>query len=77
MSDSIFKIYVHPKYKDLINYIVGISVFIIIFHILVSDQSSLGLVGEIFNSNFSNTFGKIIISISFYFLVFNRLVSFL
>lgn len=75
MKESIFTIYVNPEYEIFAKTILGIIIVSIIFHLLISNQNSLGLTGDIFNINFADTFGKIIVAMTFYFLVFDKLVT--
>lgn len=75
MKGSIFTIYINPEYEIFAKTILAAIVILIIFHLLVSNQNSIGLIGDILNINFADTFGKIIIAITFYFLVFDKLVT--
>ena len=72
---SIYIIKINPEYKDFANTLMFVSVILIVLHLLMTGQKSTGLIGSLFNSPFSDTFSKIIISISFYYLVFRKIVT--
>jgi|LakMenEpi03Aug12_release.lakeMendotaPanAssembly.Ray.scaffolds.fasta_scaffold604619_2 hypothetical protein len=76
MSDnnSIYTIYVSPEYKEFTNTLLAVSVITIILHLLMANQTSIGIIGGVFNSPFSDTFAKLLVSIAFYYLVFRKLV---
>ena len=72
---SIYTIYVSPEYKEFTNTLTAVTVIIIMLHLLMTGQRSTGLIGSMFNSPFSDTFSKILISIAFYYLVFRKIVT--
>jgi hypothetical protein len=76
MSDnnSIYTIHVSPEYKEFTNTLLAVSVISIILHLLMANQTSIGIIGGVFNSPFSDTFAKLLVSIAFYYLVFRKLV---
>ena len=76
LTNSIYTIHVEPLYKDFINTITATLVVLIFLHILMSGQKSTGLIGCIFNIPFSDTLSKILISITFYYLVFKKIITF-
>ena len=71
---SIYTICVVPEYKDFARTLLAATVILITLHLLMSGQKSTGLIGSMFNSPFSDTFSKILISIAFYYLVFKKIV---
>ena len=71
---SIYTIFVVPEYKDFARTLLAATVILITLHLLMSGQKSTGLIGSMFNSPFSDTFSKILISIAFYYLVFKKIV---
>ena len=77
MSDnnSIYTIYVSPEYKEFANALLAVSIISIMLHLLMANQTSIGIIGGVFNSPFSDTFAKLLVSIAFYYLVFKKLVS--
>ena len=72
---SIYTIIINPEYKDFANTTMIVTVILIVLHLLMANQKSIGLVGNLFNSPFSETFSKILIAIAFYYLVFKKLVE--
>lgn len=74
-SYSIYTYHVLPEYKDFINTIVATTIIFITLHLLMSGQKNIGLIGNLFNSPFSETFSKVLISLAFYFLVFRKIIS--
>ncbi len=74
-QSSIYTIHINPEYKDFTNTILAISIILIALHLLMSNQKTIGIIGRLFNSTFSDTFAKILVAISFYYLVFKKIVS--
>jgi hypothetical protein len=72
---SIYTIRINPEYKDFANTLMTVAIILIVLHLLMTGQKSTGLIGSLFNSPFSETFSKIFISISFYYLVFRKMVT--
>jgi hypothetical protein len=72
---SIYTIKINPEYKDFANTLMAVTVILIVLHLLMTGQKSTGLIGSLFNSPFSDTFSKILISIAFYYLVFRKMVT--
>ena len=72
---SIYTIRINPEYKDFANTLMVVTVILIVLHLLMTGQKSTGLIGSLFNSPFSDTFSKILISIAFYYLVFRKMVT--
>jgi hypothetical protein len=77
MSDSsaIYTVKVAPAYRDLAQALLATSVVLLTLHVLLSGQRSTGLIGSMFNSPFSETLAKVIVSIAFYYLVVRKLVT--
>ena len=73
--DSIYTIYVNPEYVEFTNCILAVMAIFIVFHLLMAGQKSIGLIGSIFNLTFSETFSKLLVSITFYYLVFRKFIS--
>ena len=71
---SIYTIKVNPEYREFITTMLAVISIIIFLHLLMSGQKSTGLIGSMFNSPFSDTFSKILISVAFYYLVFRKVV---
>ena len=74
-NSSIYTFYANSEYKELINILLQIIVILVVFHLLMSNQKSIGLVGGMFNSTFSDTFAKLLISVSFYYLIFKKIIN--
>jgi hypothetical protein len=72
---SIYTIKINNEYKDFANTLMAVTVILIVLHLLMAGQKSTGLIGSLFNSPFSDTFSKIMISIAFYYLVFKKIVT--
>ena len=72
---SIYTISVFPEYKEFAKTLFAVTVILITLHLLMSGQKSTGLIGSMFNSPFSDTFSKILISVAFYYLVFRKIVT--
>lgn len=72
---SIYTIKVAPVYKEFANTLLAVTVILIVLHLLLAGQRSTGLIGSMFNSPFSDTFSKILISVAFYYLVFRKIVT--
>ena len=72
---SIYTIKVIPEYKDFAKTLLAVIVILITLHLLMSGQKSTGLIGSMFNSPFSDTFSKILVSIAFYYLVFRKIIN--
>lgn len=75
MSDSIYTIHVSSEYRDFSRALFATISVLIVLHLLMSGQKKMGIVGNLFNDPFSDTFSKILVSISFYYLVVKNLVS--
>jgi hypothetical protein len=74
-NDSIYTIYVSHEYKEFANALLAVSVISIVLHLLIANQTSIGIIGGLFNSPFTDTFAKLLVSIAFYYLVFKKLVA--
>lgn len=72
---SIYTIRVNPEYVDFTNTLLATTVFLIVLHLLMAGQRSTGLIGSFFNEPFSDTFAKILVAITFYYLVFRKIVK--
>jgi hypothetical protein len=72
---SIYTVRINPEYKDFANTLMAVMVILLVLHLLMAGQKSTGLIGSLFNSPFSETFSKILIAISFYYLVFRKMVT--
>ena len=72
---SIYTVHVAPVYREFANTLMGVTVILIVLHLLMAGQKSTGLIGSMFNSPFSDTFSKILISVAFYYLVFRKVVT--
>jgi hypothetical protein len=75
MTYSIFTIKMCEEYKDFARTLFAVFVIFLMLHVLLSGQSSTGLIGNAFNSPFSETLAKIFVSISFYYLVALKIIS--
>ena len=74
INNSIYTVSILPEYKEFASSLLAISSILIVLHLLMSNQKSVGFIGKVFNSPFSDTFMKILVSISFYYLVVKKLV---
>lgn len=72
---SIYTISVVPEYKEFTKTLLAVIVILLTLHLLMSGQKSTGLIGNMFNSPFSDTFSKILISLAFYYLVFKKIIT--
>ena len=72
---SIYTIHIVPEYREFARTLLAVTVILIALHLLMSGQRSTGLIGSMFNSPFSDTFSKILISVAFYYLVFRKIVN--
>lgn len=75
MSYSIYTIHVSPEYRDFSRALLATISVLIILHLLMSGQKNMGIIGNLFNDPFSDTFSKILVSISCYYLVIRKIVS--
>jgi len=73
-SDAIYTIKVSPEYRDFAQTLLATLSILLCLHVLLSGQRSTGLIGSVFNTPFSDTLAKVVVSIAFYYLVVRRLV---
>lgn len=73
---AIYTIQVSPEYKDFAQTLLATISILLCLHVLLSGQKSTGLIGSTFNPPFSDTLTKVIISISFYYLVVKKIIAF-
>jgi len=72
-SYSIYTIKVAPEYRDFARALKATVVILLCLHVLMTGQSSTGLVGAVFNSPFSETLAKVMLSIAFFYLVVRKI----
>ena len=73
---SLYTVHVADEYRDFATALLATFSVLLVLHILLSGQRSTGLVGSMFNSPFSETLTKVVVAISFYYLVVKKIVRF-
>lgn len=74
-SSAIYTVHIANEYRDFAVALLATFVILLTLHVLLSGQHSTGLVGSMFNSPFSETLAKVIVSIAFYYLVVRKLIQ--
>jgi hypothetical protein len=73
-SSAIYTIHIASEYKDFAQALIATLSIMLMLHVLLSGQKSTGLIGSMFNSPFSDTLAKVIVSIAFYYLVVKKIL---
>ena len=72
---AIYTLKVSEEYKELTKTMFEVMFIVIIFHLLMSGNNSLGFVGSLFNSSFSQMFINILLTVLSYYLIYVKIIS--
>ena len=75
MNNSIYTLKVSDEYRELTTSMLGMMFIVIIFHLLMSGNDTLGFVGSLFNSSFSQMFTNVMLTVLAYYLIYKRIID--